>query len=232
MVFDAWGANLRFKVAGRTLAEPSDRPESEWRLANHAGSGQSRFATGLPLTGLPPGGSRMRRFILTGGRWYTKSVVTCTQMLLGGGWQASRCLRNASESPETIWSRRSDLNGRPAHYEIPGRVRKINRLRARSGRSRHRAAGTGIPDGTNRPNGSPAAPRTRFVSRIERARAKKSPGRFSARRLSGFVSGSTKFEARGRRPSTAASSASSGCSVSDVGPSRLRLRNSLRDECD
>jgi hypothetical protein len=38
------------------------------------------------------------------------------------------------------WSRRSDSNRRPAHYEILGRLRKISRLRARPGRPRQATA--------------------------------------------------------------------------------------------
>lgn len=36
MLHDAWGPNLRFPVARRTLADLVDQPESEWRLADHA----------------------------------------------------------------------------------------------------------------------------------------------------------------------------------------------------
>jgi len=36
MVHDVWGRNLRFPVARRTLADLAQRPEAEWRLADHA----------------------------------------------------------------------------------------------------------------------------------------------------------------------------------------------------
>lgn len=36
MLHDAWGGNLRFPVARRTLADLANRPEAEWRLADHA----------------------------------------------------------------------------------------------------------------------------------------------------------------------------------------------------
>ncbi len=36
MIFDGWGANLRFPVARRTLADLEDEPETSWRLADHA----------------------------------------------------------------------------------------------------------------------------------------------------------------------------------------------------
>ncbi len=36
MVHDAWGRNLRFPVARRTLAGLASQPETEWRLADHA----------------------------------------------------------------------------------------------------------------------------------------------------------------------------------------------------
>jgi phenylpropionate dioxygenase-like ring-hydroxylating dioxygenase large terminal subunit len=36
MVHDAWGPNLRFPVARRTIAELAQRPEEEWRLSDHA----------------------------------------------------------------------------------------------------------------------------------------------------------------------------------------------------
>jgi len=43
-------------------------------------------------------------------------------------------------SPRSSWSRRSDSNGRPAHYENPTTVRKISDLGSRDGRMRQRAA--------------------------------------------------------------------------------------------
>jgi hypothetical protein len=36
MVHDAWGASLRFPVARRSIEELAQRPEAEWRLADHA----------------------------------------------------------------------------------------------------------------------------------------------------------------------------------------------------
>jgi phenylpropionate dioxygenase-like ring-hydroxylating dioxygenase large terminal subunit len=36
MIHDAWGANLRFPVARRSIERLAERPEAEWRLADHA----------------------------------------------------------------------------------------------------------------------------------------------------------------------------------------------------
>ncbi len=36
MIYDGWGANIRFPVARRTLASLADQPEESWRLADHA----------------------------------------------------------------------------------------------------------------------------------------------------------------------------------------------------
>jgi len=36
MVHDAWGASLRFPVARRSIEALAERPEAEWRLADHA----------------------------------------------------------------------------------------------------------------------------------------------------------------------------------------------------
>jgi len=36
MIYDGWGANIRFPVARRTIEQLAERPEEEWRLADHA----------------------------------------------------------------------------------------------------------------------------------------------------------------------------------------------------
>ena len=65
------------------------------------------------------------------------------------------------------WSRRSDSNGRPAHYEIAMTLRKISRLRSRAGRSRRTAAHATAPAG---PDGTQTAPTGWLAERSESSR--------------------------------------------------------------